>query len=99
MLKFCFCLIALLLVRATIAAAQPGIAEMQEATNDLNHSFFSAVDATLMLAAIFGITGAVKIYYNLQMGKDKFTAEVAAWFFAALFMVLLGPFLQALLGL
>ena len=72
---------------------------MQQATGDLKRSFFSARDATQVLAAIFGVCGAVKVYYNWQMGKNRITGEVAAWFFAALFMVLLGPFVQTLFGL
>ncbi|WP_316819101.1 DUF4134 family protein [Pedobacter nyackensis] len=79
--------------------AQPGIAEMNQATGQLRQSFFSASSATLVLAAIFGIAGAVAVYHNWQMGKERITAEVAAWFFAAFFMILLGPFLQSLFGI
>ena len=80
-------------------SAQPGISEMNQATADLRRSFFSARDAALVLATLFGIAGAVNIYYNWQMGKDKVTAKVAAWFFAAFFMILAGPFLQQLFGI
>lgn len=79
--------------------AQPGIAEMQQATGQLRGSFFSARDATMVLAGLLGICGAVNIYYNMQMGKEKFTGKIAAWFFAAFFMILMGPFLQALFGI
>lgn len=47
----------------------------------------------------FGIIGAVNVYYNWQMGKDKITVKVAAWVFAAIFMILMGPFLQVLFGI
>jgi hypothetical protein len=79
--------------------AQPGIAEMNQATGNIRQSFFSARDTSLILASIFSITGAVKIYYNWQMGKDRITPEVAGWFFASLFMILAGPFLQQLFGI
>jgi hypothetical protein len=79
--------------------AQPGILEMNQATGNLRGSFFSARDATLVLATLFGIIGAANVYYNWQMGRDKVTAKVAAWFFAAIFMILTGPFLQALFGI
>lgn len=83
-----------------LANAQPGIAEMNQASGQLKNSFFAAFDFTLVLATLFGILGAVTIYHNWQMGKDRhITAEVAAWFFAALFMVLMGPFLRALFGI
>jgi hypothetical protein len=84
---------------ATLLFAQPGISEMNQATGDLRGSFFSARDATLVLATLFGIIGAVNVYYNWQMGKDRITTKVAAWFFAAVFMILMGPFLQALFSI
>ena len=81
------------------ALAQPGISEMQEARQDLNATFFSAFDLSLVMAAIFGILGALRIYHNAQMGRERITAEVAAWLFAALFMTLAGVFLRALFGI
>ena len=88
-LTFCCCLLAL------GATAQPGLDEMQQAQQSLTSSFFSALDCSLVLAGIFGILGALRIYHNWQMGSQRITEEVAAWFFAALFMVLMGAFLQA----
>jgi hypothetical protein len=92
-LTSCLCLLAL------SAIAQPGIPEMQQARQDLTSSFFSALDCSLVLAGLFGIFGAVRIYHNWQMGRDRVDIEVAAWFFAALFMVLSGVFLRAMFGL
>ncbi|WDF55878.1 DUF4134 domain-containing protein [Mucilaginibacter sp. KACC 22063] len=92
-------LLAFVLLLPAAAFAQPGITEMQEARSDLTQSFFSARDLSLVVAAILGIIGAVRIYHNLQMGRERFTAEVTAWFFSALFMVLLGAFLQAVFGI
>lgn len=94
-----YLLIFFLFLVPGLLLAQPGIAEMNQATGNLRQSFFSARDASLVLAGLFGITGAVKIYYNWQMGKDRISPEVAGWFFASLFMILAGPFLQALLGI
>jgi hypothetical protein len=82
-----------------ILLQQPGIDEMQQAQQSLNQSFFSAMDCALVLAGIFGIIGALRIYHNWQMGRERITFEVAAWFFSALFMVLAGAFLKALFGL
>ena len=81
------------------AAAQPGISEMQQAGQELSSSFFSAFDLALVLAALLGTIGAGKIYHNWQMGKPRIDADVAAWFFAAMFMVLSGAFLRALFGI
>jgi hypothetical protein len=89
----------ILLAYGTAAIAQPGIDEMQQAQQDLSSSFFSALGCALVIAGLFGITGAVKIYHNWQMGKPRIDSDVAAWFFAALFMVLAGAFLRAIFGI
>jgi len=92
-LTFCLCLLAL------GALAQPGISEMQQAQSDLSSSFFSAFSCSLVIAGLLGLAGAVKIFHNWQMGKKEITADIAAWFFAALFMILAGVFLRALFGI
>lgn len=78
---------------------QPGIAEMRKVRDDISRSFFSALDACLVLAAVLALVGALRIYHNLQMGRERFTAEVTAWFLSAIFMLLTGAFLKALYGL
>lgn len=72
---------------------------MQQAQQNLSSSFFSAMDFALVLAGVLGIIGAVRIYHNWQMGRPRITEEVAAWFFAALFMALAGAFLRAVFGI
>ena len=89
----------LLLLVAIAAQAQPGLDEMQQAQQSLQQDFFSATDLSLVASAIFGIFGAVRIYHNWQMGHPRIDQAVAAWFFAALFMVLAGAFLRALFGI
>lgn len=89
----CCCLLA------AGAAAQPGISEMQQAQQDLSADFFSSFDCSLVIAGLLGLTGAIKIYHNWQMGKERIDSDVASWFFAALFMVLAGAFVRALFGI
>jgi hypothetical protein len=88
-----------LLLVVTAANAQPGLDEMQQAQQSLQQSFFSALDCSLVIAALFGILGAVRIYHNWQMGHPRIDQAVAAWFFAAVFMVLAGGFLRAVFGI
>jgi len=88
-----FCLLAL------AARAQPGITEMQEAQDSLSTSFFSALNCSLVLAGILSFIGAIKIYYHWQMGEKQVTMAIAAWFFAAVFILLSGAFLTALFGI
>ena len=89
----------LLIFPVTAVMAQPGIQEMQQVAQDLDHSFLSAQDASFALAALFGILGALRIYHNWQMGKPQITTAVSAWFFACLFMVLMGAFLGKIFGI
>jgi hypothetical protein len=72
---------------------------MQQAQQNLRSDFFSAMDCSLVLAAILGMIGAVRIYHNWQMGQSRIDEQVAAWFFAAFFMVLAGAFLRGVFGL
>jgi hypothetical protein len=88
-----------LLLAAMAVMAQPGLNEMQQAQSDLSSSFFSALDCSLVVAAIFGILGAVRIYHNWQMGHPRMDQAVAGWFFAALFMVLSRVFLRAIFSI
>lgn len=89
----CFCMVPV------FSMAQPGISEMQQAQQDLSGSFFSAFDFALVLAGLLGIAGAARIYHNWQMGRERIDAQVAAWFFAAMFMVLSGAFLRSIFGI
>jgi hypothetical protein len=81
------------------ASAQPGLDEMQQAQQSLSTSFFSAMDCAMVLSALFGILGALRIYRNWQMGHPRIDEAVAGWFFAAFFVVLSGAFLRAMFGL
>lgn len=92
-------LLTVLVAYALTTLAQPGIDEMNQAKQSLSSTFFSALDCSLVLAGIFGILGAVRIYHNWQMGHPRIDQAVAGWFFAAIFMILAGGFLQALFGI
>lgn len=87
------------LLWAAASFAQPGIAELQQVKQDLSSSFFSAFDCCMVLSVLFGLFGGLRVYHNWQMGKDRMDDAVAAWFFAAFFMILSGPFLRALFGI
>lgn len=92
-------LLAVLVASSLTTSAQPGIDEMNQAKQQLSSTFLSALDCSLVVAAIFGIFGAVRIYHNWQMGHPRIDQAVAGWFFAAIFMILAGGFLQALFGI
>ncbi|WP_221269015.1 DUF4134 family protein [Mucilaginibacter sp. X5P1] len=95
--------VLLMLVLSSVSSfychAQPGLDEMQQAQQSLTQSFFSAQDCSLVLAGLLAIGGAVRVYYNWQLGKPRIDMEIAAWFFAAIFMVLAGAFVRAVFGI
>jgi hypothetical protein len=82
----------------TVAGAQPGIAEMQQARSFIRESFFSMRDLSLVLAALISIIGAVHVYHKMQMGKDV-SADIPAWFFSALFVIVIHIVLVHVFGL
>jgi uncharacterized membrane protein YidH (DUF202 family) len=83
----------------TVLLFQPGLDEFGQAQHQLRSFFFPALDCAMVMAAILGIIGAVRIYHNWQMGERETTYQVSAWFFAALFVVVAGIFLRAVFGL
>jgi hypothetical protein len=52
-----------------------------------------------VVACLLGLGGAIRIYHNWQMGRERIDAQVAGWFFAAVFMVISGAFLRAIFGI
>jgi hypothetical protein len=89
----------LLMLSAITATAQPGLDEMQQAQQSLDQFFFSAMDCSYVLAGLFAIFGAIRIYHNWQMGHPRIDQAVAGWIFGMFFVVLAGAFLKALFGI
>lgn len=79
-------------------SAQPGLQEMQEARSFVRHSFFSMQDFSYILAGLIAIFGSVRVFHKWQMGKE-ITEDLSAWFFSALFILLMGSFLSQLFGI
>jgi hypothetical protein len=79
--------------------AQPGLAELRQARQELASTYFSAFDCALVIATLLGLCGAVSIYQHWQEGRHHIHAEVSGWFYAALFVLVAGLFLRALFGI
>lgn len=74
----------------------PGIPEINEGKNLMAQNFRALSRAVLVLGAVFGLLGGLRIYNNWQMGKRNIDIEVAGWFGACIFLSVLGVFLSAL---
>lgn len=78
--------------------AQPGIDEFYDATNEIHRWYFDFSDLVMVIAAISGFFGGLRVYSNWQSGKHHIDAQVMAWFFSCLFLTLIGSFLKSLFG-
>lgn len=94
----CF-LITYIFLSSPPSFAQPGISEFYSASTEVNRWYFSLSDLILVIGAITGILGGLRVYSNWQMGKHHIDAQVMAWFFSCLFLSLISVFLRGLFGL
>jgi len=80
------------------AQSPPGIGEFYQATAEMHRWYFSLSDMVLVLGALSGILGGLRIYANWQSGKHHIDAQVMGWFFSCLFLSMIGATLKALFG-
>nr|WP_316738457.1 DUF4134 family protein [Pedobacter aquatilis] len=97
MLKRCIVIFALSL--PVYGFSQPGIAEFYAAGAQVKGWYYSLSDLILVIGAIAGIIGGLRVYSNWQMGKSHIDAQVMAWFFSCIFLSLISAFLKSLFGL
>lgn len=79
--------------------SQPGISDFYQASSEVRHWYFALSDLVLVLGAIAGILGGLRVYTNWQSGSRHIDAQVMGWFFSCLFLSLTGAFLRGLFGL
>jgi hypothetical protein len=84
--KKCGVLLALLLL-AVIAKAQDGSSGINQATQMVKGYFDTGCNLMYAIGAILGLVGAVKVYAKWNGGDQDTHKNVAAWFGACVFLV------------
>src|SRR5690606_38012387 len=74
----------------------PGTSECNEGETIIIQNFHALSGAVLVLGAVFGLVGGLRVYNNWQLGKRNIDQEVIGWFSAGLFLSILGGFLKVL---
>jgi len=75
-----------------------GIPELYQASSEMNRWYHHMADLVLVIGAISGLLGGLRVYANWQSGKHHIDSQVMGWFFSCLFLSLLGTALKALFG-
>lgn len=84
---------------ALYTTAQPGLDEFEKVTKEVNDWYFNFSDLALVIGAVCGLLGGLRVYNNWQSGKHNIDAQVMGWFFSCLFLSLVGATLKAFFGI
>lgn len=82
-----------------LGICQPGISDFYQASGEVRRWYFALSDLVLVLGAIAGLIGGLRVYANWQSGARFIDAQVMGWFFSCLFLALVGAFLRGVFGL
>jgi hypothetical protein len=92
----------ILTLTTSVSAQPPGIQELSQVSSEFHSWYFSMSDFVLVLGAISGIFGGLRIYANWHTGHHHhhhpIDSQVIGWFLSCLFLTLVGTFLKALYG-
>src|ERR1700748_3400263 len=81
----------------------PGIDDFNQATQQLHSLYFRLSDLVLVIGALTGIIGGLRVYTKWQGRGHRhhppLDSQVFGWFGSCLFLILAGIFIKALYGI
>lgn len=90
---------ATLLALPWAAAAQDGLAGINEANQQVRSYFDAGTDLMYAVGAILGLIGAVKVYQKWNAGDPDTGKVAAAWFGSCVFLVVVATVIQSFFGI
>lgn len=81
------------------AAAQDGLAGINEANQQVRSYFDAGTDLMYAVGAILGLIGAVKVYQKWNAGDPDTGKVAAAWFGSCVFLVVVATVIQSFFGI
>lgn len=88
--------LGLFLTLSGYAQTPPGIAEINQGKAHMAQNFQALSALVLVVGAVFGLIGGLRVYNNWQMGKERIDIEVTGWLASCIFLSIIGLFLSGL---
>ncbi|MGQ2983105.1 DUF4134 domain-containing protein [Flavobacterium sp.] len=95
----CASIVVLAVALPWAAAAQDGLAGINEANQQVRSYFDAGTDLMYAVGAILGLIGAVKVYQKWNAGDPDTGKVAAAWFGSCVFLVVVATVIQSFFGI
>lgn len=89
-----FAVLSLLLFSA-ITYAQSGVAALGSATTELATYWQPVSDLCLIIGAIIGLAGGIRVYMKWNSGDHEVQKEVIGWMGSCIFLIMTGTIIRA----
>lgn len=103
MKKFSFQFLILLALvfsnTSSLYGQAPGLSEFNQASAQIRQQYFSFSDFAMVIGAVSGLLGGLRVYANWQAGRHHIDRQVMGWLFSCIFLNVCGVFLRGLFGL
>lgn len=95
MKKLIFLTLFLFVSMYSFCQAPPGISEIGQAKSQMAQNVNALASFSLVLGAVFGIVGGLRVYTNWNLGKKEVDIQVISWVGACVFLMIVSVFVKA----